>query len=58
MPKNNIIPMPPAVPMNAQAERGALAAILNNFENLEAMSWPEDLFFNEAHKLSSRPWIG
>lgn len=51
MPKNNIIPMPPAVPMNAQAERGALAAILNNFENLEAMSWPEDLFFNEAHKI-------
>ena len=51
MPKNNIIPMPPAVPMNAQAERGALAAILNNFENFEAMSWPEDLFFNEAHKI-------
>ena len=51
MPKNNIIPMAPAVPMNAQAERGALAAILNNFENLEAMSWPEELFFNEAHKI-------
>lgn len=51
MPKNNIIPMPPAVPMNAKAERGALAAILNNFENFEAMSWPEDLFFNEAHKI-------
>jgi len=51
MPKNNIIPMPPSVPMNAQAERGALAAILNNFDNLEAMSWPEDLFFNEAHKI-------
>lgn len=50
MPKTNIIPMLPAVPMNAQAERGALAAILNNFENL-AMDWPEELFFNQAHKI-------
>lgn len=50
MPKTNIIPMAPAVPINHQAEVGALASILNNFENL-AMDWPEDLFFNQAHKI-------
>lgn len=50
MPKTNIIPMAPAVPINHQAEVGALAAILNNFENL-AIDWPEDLFFNQAHKI-------
>lgn len=37
--------------MNEKAERGALAAILNNFQNLQNFEWPEDLFFNETHKI-------
>ena len=49
--QTNIIPMAPAVPMNPQAEKGAMAAILNNLANLDAMNWSEDLFFNEAHRI-------
>jgi replicative DNA helicase len=47
-----IISMPKAaIPINESAERAAISCILQNFSNLDAMSWPEDLFFYEKHKL-------
>lgn len=50
MRKADIIPIAPAVPFNEQAERGALAAMLNNMELVVACAWPEELFFQEVHK--------
>jgi len=46
-----IIPMIPSVPLNETAEKAAISCILQNFECLRVMSWPEELFFSEAHKL-------
>ena len=47
-----IIPMPKAaIPINEPAERAAISCLLQNFTNLDAMSWPEDLFFYEQHKV-------
>ena len=49
--QTNIIPILPSVPQNETAERAAISCILQNFDLLKAMSWPEELFFSEAHKL-------
>jgi replicative DNA helicase len=47
-----IILMPKAaIPLNEPAERAAISCLMQNFANLDAMSWPEDLFFYEKHKL-------
>jgi replicative DNA helicase len=37
--------------MNETAEKAAISCILQNFECLRVMSWPEELFFSEAHKI-------
>ena len=46
-----IIPMTPSVPMNETAEKAAISCIVQNFENLRVMTWPEELFFSEAHRI-------
>jgi replicative DNA helicase len=46
-----IIQMLPSVPLNETAEKAAISCILQNFECLRVMSWPEELFFSEAHKI-------
>lgn len=52
MPEQKIIPMPKvAIPINEPAERAAISCLLQNFKNLDAMAWPEDLFFYEKHKV-------
>ena len=43
-------PMQKAVPFNESSEKAAISAILANNQNLEAMSWPEDLFFIPKHR--------
>ena len=43
-------PMQKAVPFNESSEKAAISAILENNKNLEAMSWPEDLFFIGKHR--------
>jgi len=43
--------MLPSVPLNETAEKAAISCILQNFECLRVMSWPEELFFSEAHKI-------
>ena len=43
-------PMQKAVPFNESSEKAAISAILANNQNLEAMSWPEDLFFIGKHR--------
>jgi len=50
-PSAKIIPMLPSVPLNETAEKAAISCILQNFECLRVMSWPEELFFSEAHKI-------
>lgn len=50
MPKDNIIPMGKAVPQSEASERAAISCLLQNFDLLNAMSWPEDLFFLPAHR--------
>lgn len=47
----NIIPMPKAVPVNDVSERCCVSGLLQNFNLLNAMAWPEDLFFCQAHKI-------
>lgn len=42
--------MQKAVPFNESSEKAAISAILENNKNLEAMSWPEDLFFIPKHR--------
>lgn len=42
--------MQKAVPFNESSEKAAISAILANNKNLEAMSWPEDLFFIPKHR--------
>ena len=42
--------MQKAVPFNESSEKAAISAILENNKNLEAMSWPEDLFFIGKHR--------
>lgn len=42
--------MQKAVPFNESSEKAAISAILANNQNLEAMSWPEDLFFIPKHR--------
>lgn len=49
--KQNIIAMPKSVPVNDVSERCCISALLHNFDLLNAMAWPEDLFFKEAHKV-------
>ena len=52
MAKNqNIILMPKAVPVNESSERCAISGLLQNFDLLNAMAWPEELFFIQAHKI-------
>ena len=46
----NIIPIAQAVPHNETAERAAISAILQNFDLLTLMSWPEDYFFTPAYR--------
>ena len=43
--------MTPSVPMNETAEKAAISCILQNFECLRVMTWPEELFFSEAHRI-------
>jgi replicative DNA helicase len=50
-PSAKIIPMVPSVPINETAEKAAISCILQNFECLRVMSWPEELFFSEAHRI-------
>jgi replicative DNA helicase len=50
-----ILPMPKAaVPLSESSERAAISCLLQNFACLDAMSWPEDLFFYEKHKIILR----
>lgn len=46
----NIIPITKSVPQNETAERAAISAILQNFDLLTLMSWPEDYFFTPAYR--------
>ena len=47
-----IIPMPKAaVPMAEASERAAISCLLQNFACLDAMAWPEDLFFQHSHRV-------
>lgn len=50
IPRDNIIPMGKAVPQNEASERAAISCLLQNFDLLNAMSWPEELFFLPAHR--------
>ena len=50
-PRSKIIPMTPSVPINETAEKAAISCILQNFECLRVMTWPEELFFSEAHRI-------
>lgn len=51
----NIIPMPKAaLPISLSSERAAISCLMQNFACLDAMSWPEDLFFNPAHRVILR----
>lgn len=53
--EEKILPMPKAaVPLNESSERAAISCLLQNFACLDAMSWPEDLFFYEKHKIILR----
>ena len=47
----NIIPMRKSVPVNESSERCVISGLLKNFDLLNVMAWPEELFFLEAHKL-------
>lgn len=52
MAKNqNIIPLPKSVPVNESSERCCVSGLLQNFDLLNAMAWPEELFFRQAHKI-------
>lgn len=51
MAQKNIIPMPKSVPVNEASERCAISGLLQNFDLLNAMAWPEELFFRQAHKI-------
>jgi replicative DNA helicase len=46
-----IIAMPPAVPRNDTAEKVALSCIVQHLGTLDLATWPDELFFSEAHKL-------
>jgi replicative DNA helicase len=50
MTQDKIIPMPRAVPQSEASERAAISCLLQNFDLLTEMSWPEDLFFLQAHR--------
>jgi len=50
MPQDKIIQMPRAVPQSESSERAAISCLLQNFDLLTEMSWPEDLFFLPAHR--------
>lgn len=50
MPKDNIIPLGKVTPQSETSERAAISCLLQNFDLLNAMSWPEDLFFVPAHR--------
>lgn len=53
--EQKIVPMPKVgVPINETSERAALSCLTRNFKNLDVMSWPEDLFFYEKHKIILR----
>ena len=53
--EQKILPMPKAaVPLSESSERAAISCLLQNFACLDAMSWPEELFFYEKHKLILR----
>lgn len=43
--------MPKIVPVNDASERCAISGLLQNFDLLNAMAWPEELFFKQAHKI-------
>ena len=40
-----------SVPVNESSERCAISGLLQNFDLLNAMAWPEELFFRQAHKI-------
>jgi replicative DNA helicase len=48
--EENILPMRPALPVNEPSERAAISCIIQDLRILDAMSWPEDLFFYPQHK--------
>jgi replicative DNA helicase len=50
MAQDNIIPLGKVTPQSETSERAAISCLLQNFELLNAMSWPEDLFFVPAHR--------
>jgi replicative DNA helicase len=50
MPQEKIIQMPRAVPQSESSERAAISCLLQNFDLLTVMSWPDDLFFLPAHR--------
>lgn len=53
-----IIPLPKSgVPLSESSERAAISCLLQNFKCLDAMSWPEDLFFYEHHRIILRAII-
>lgn len=53
--EQKILPMPKtAVPLAETSERAAISCLLQNFACLDAMSWPEDLFFYDKHRIILR----
>lgn len=48
---NNIIPLDSAVPQNLTSERSAISCLCQNFSLLDKMTWPEDLFLHQQHKV-------
>ena len=53
--EQKVLPMPKAaVPLSESSERAAISCLLQNFACLDAMSWPEELFFYEKHKIILR----
>lgn len=49
-PFQNIIPMTRSVPQSESSERAAISCLLQNFDLLNAMTWPDELFFTLAHR--------
>ena len=46
----NIIPITRSVPQSESSERAAISCLLQNFDLLNAMTWPDELFFTQAHR--------
>lgn len=50
MAQENIIPMARAIPASETSERSAISCLLQNFNLLNATTWPEELFLNPRHR--------